>query len=286
MKVTVMGANGMLGHDLVDACREEGIEVAGFDLPEVDITKKDGGLDKLSPCDWLINCAAYTDVDGAESHRETAFAVNGDGAGRVATWCAEHRVPLIHISTDYVFDGLKTTPYKESDPVRPLSVYGESKLAGERAVMSACRRHIIVRTQSLFGLHGRSFVRSIMGRLESGAALKVVTDQVSAPTYTVHLAKAILRLIDAGQEGIVHVSASGGCSWHEFACAIAARVKPGTEVGKTTSAEYKAPARRPANSLLDNSRYGLLTGSVMPAWQVGLDEYLMELKMTQKGDSQ
>jgi dTDP-4-dehydrorhamnose reductase len=284
MKVIVIGANGMLGHDLVDACREEGGEVAGFDLPEVDITKKDGGLAKLQSCDWLVNCAAYTDVDGAESHRETAFAVNGDGAGRVASWCAEHRIPLVHISTDYVFDGLNTKPYKEDDPVRPLSVYGESKLAGERAVVAAARRHIIVRTQSLFGLHGRNFVRSIMGRLESGVALRVVTDQVSAPTYTVHLAKAILRLIDAGQEGIVHVSASGGCSWHEFACAIAARVKPGAEVRKTTSADYKAPARRPANSLLDNSRYELLTGSMMPAWQVGLDEYFREVKMARRGD--
>jgi dTDP-4-dehydrorhamnose reductase len=284
MKVAILGSNGMLGRDLMAACTKAGIEASGYDLPDVDITRNKGGLDKLGPCDWLINCAAYTNVDGAESHREEAFAVNGDGVRRVADWCSTNGSSLLHISTDYVFDGKGKLPYKEDDPVDPINTYGQSKLAGEMAVQSICQQYIIVRTQSLFGVRGRNFVQAVMGRLqEQGRPLRVVTDQVSCPTYTVHLAGAILRLLKTNQQGIVHVSAQGSCSWYEFACAIVDRVKPGTEIQRTVSAEYKSPALRPTYSVLDKSRYESLTGDKMPAWQVGLDQYLEELRSKQLG---
>ncbi len=277
MKIVVIGAEGMLGHDLVAACNAAGIETAGFDLPDVDISRDDSGLEKLPVCEWAVNCAAYTDVDGSQVHRDKAFAVNRDGAGRVAAWCQKSRIPLIHISTDYVFDGRSTMPYRETDSVNPLNVYGESKLAGERAVQANCCRFLIVRTQSLFGVHGKNFVSKLMSRWEeSGLPVDVVSDQTSCPTYTPHLADAILRLIIANQRGLVHVSSSGNCTWYEFACAIADRIRPSAKLKAVKSADHPRPAKRPAYSVLDKSRYTALTRHVMPSWREGLDEYLRQ----------
>jgi dTDP-4-dehydrorhamnose reductase len=276
MKVVILGANGLLGSDLSEACRAAGIDAACYDLPEVDITIA-GGIDQLPSCDWLVNCAGYTDVDGAESDRETAFAVNCDGAGRVAAWCAGHDVSLLHVSTDYVFDGESRIPYREEDAVNPLSVYGQSKLAGERAVLKSGCAHIILRTQSLFGEHGRHFIRTIMRLVETGKRpLRVVNDQITSPTHTVHLALAILRLLKAGKEGIVHVSASGSCTWHEFACAVVNAIGVDVEIEAVSSVEFASAARRPAWSVLDKSRYEEWTGQKMPSWHEGLKAYLEE----------
>ncbi|MFC1462031.1 dTDP-4-dehydrorhamnose reductase [Verrucomicrobiota bacterium] len=278
MKVTILGANGMLGQDLLAACRTRGIECSGHDLPEMDITRDDA-LDDLPACDWLVNCAAYTDVDGAESDPISAMAINRDGTARVAAWCADRNTPLLYISTDYIFDGTLERPYTEDDCPAPLNVYGKSKQAGERVVTAVCRRRLIVRTQSLFGVHGRSFVKAVISRLEEpDAELHVVRDQVSSPTYTVHLADAILRLLNADAQGIVNVSAAGEVTWYEFACRIAAAVRPGTEVVPVPSSDYPRPARRPAYSVLDKTRYEQLAGHKMPSWEAGLDEYLGELR--------
>lgn len=267
----------MLGHDLVAACRGAGVEVSGYDLPELDITRDSCGLEQLPACDWVINCAGYTDVDGAESDMEAAFAVNRDGVQRVAAWCAKHGIPILQVSTDYVFDGSSAAAYREDDPVKPLNAYGESKLAGEQAVQSVCDRYLILRTQSLFGVHGLNFVKTIISRLEkSDDPVSVVNDQTSCPTYTVHLADAILRLLNVGKQGIVHVSASGSCTWYEFALAIAGRIKPDAMVRPVTSREYVMPALRPAYSVLDKDRYTSWTGHVMPTWGEGLEEYLAE----------
>jgi dTDP-4-dehydrorhamnose reductase len=277
MKIVILGAKGMLGQDLVAACKKAGIETLGFDLPELDITRDDGGLDRIPTCDRVVNSAAFTDVDGAETKREVCFAVNGEGPGRVAEMCARRGIPLLHISTDYVFDGRGRRPLKEEDPVNPLSVYGESKLAGEVAVQKAGGRNLIVRTQALFGAHGKSFIRAITAKLSQSAdPLRVVNDQTTCPTYTRHLADGILRLMKTPEHGIVHLSASGSCTWYEFACAIAAQVKPRAIVEPVTSEEYPRPARRPACSVLDKSRYEAWTGHKMPSWQEGMKEYLRE----------
>jgi dTDP-4-dehydrorhamnose reductase len=278
MRIVGLGCRGMLGSDLVAACRTAGVETDGYDLPELDITRDDGGLERIPACDWVVNCAGYTDVDGAESNSEKAFAVNGGGVGRIAEVCKRKGVPLMHISTDYVFDGTSAVPYREDAAVKPLNVYGKSKLAGEKAVQASGVKYVIVRTQSLFGLHGNSFVKAILARLEKGnEPLKVVSDQVSSPTYTVHLAGAILRLLEKGKQGIVHVSASGECSWYAFACAIAAKVKPDARILPVTSAEYVRPARRPAYSVLDKGLYARWTDHRMPSWEEGLAGYLREL---------
>lgn len=278
MNVAVLGAKGMLGTDLMAAFGAAGITAAGFDLPDVDITRENGGLERIGRCDWVINCAAYTDVDGAERESARAFAVNRDGVKHAAEWCRVSGASLLHISTDYVFDGKSKTAYKEDSPANPLNVYGLSKLAGEQEILSAGINHLIVRTQSLFGLNGLNFVKAIVSRLEKGGEpLKVVDDQVSSPTYTVHLADAILRLLKTGKDGIVHVSASGECSWYRFACAIEGLLGSGNRILPVSSSEYVRPARRPANSVMDKKRYEAWTGHRMPSWTEGLSAYMEKI---------
>lgn len=280
MKVAVIGCNGMLGTDLVAACDAAGIETLGLDLPEFDITKFDSVRVSLPTVDSVVNCAAFTRVDDAESQREQAYAVNAEGAGNVARICSTRNIGLVQISTDYVFDGRKGSAYSEDDKVNPLSIYGASKLAGEELIRGAGGRSLIVRTQSLFGVRGANFVRTIAQRLtRSDEPLRVVNDQFSSPTYTRHLAGAIVRLLQSEREGIVNVVASGHCSWFEFAQAIARRVKPGAQINAVGSAEYPRPALRPAYSVLDTTRYREWTGSALPSWQQGLDEYLAEEKL-------
>ena len=280
MKVAVIGCNGMLGTDLVSACRSAGIEPLGLDLPDFDITKFDRVRADLPKVDRIVNCAAYTRVDDAEIHREQAYAVNAEGAGNVARICSTRNIGLIHISTDYVFDGGKGSAYSEDDRVNPLNIYGASKLAGEELVRGAGGRSLIVRTQSLFGVRGPNFVRTIAQRLKrSDEPLRVVNDQFTSPTYTRHLAEAIVRLLQSEREGIVNVVASGHCSWFEFAKAIAARVKAGAEINPVGTAEYPRPAPRPAYSVLDTNRYRDWTGSALPTWQEGLEEYMAEEKL-------
>jgi dTDP-4-dehydrorhamnose reductase len=281
MKVAILGCKGMLGADLMAACRNAGIETRGLDLPDCDITEFECVRANLPAVDRVVNCAAYTRVDEAETQRDQAYAVNAEGAGNVARICSAQNIGLIHISTDYVFNGRKGSPYSEEDPVSPLNIYGASKLAGEDRVRDADGHSLIIRTQSLFGARGANFVRTIVQRLGgSDEPLRVVNDQFSSPTYTRHLAEAIVRLLQSGREGIVNVVASGHCSWFEFAQAIAARVKPDAAIEPVSSDEYPRPAVRPAYSVLDVSRYREWTGSTLPSWQKGLEEYLAEEKLT------
>ena len=284
MRLVIVGANGMLGTDLKAACTRHGMEAVGLDLPEVDITRPDRLSQDIPECDWLINCAAYTNVDGAETNRGLCFSINAAGPANLAALCAKRGIPLLHISTDYVFDGAKTTPYLEDDLTHALSVYGESKLEGERAVQDAGCSFIIARTQSLFGVHGHNFIKAIMRFMDEGKVpLKVVNDQVSCPTWSGHLADALLQLIQTPHRDVVHTSSEGACSWFDFARAIVERVKPGVEVLPVPAATYPRPAKRPANSVLDKSRYTHWTGLHFPSWQEGLDAYLRALQTDQQG---
>ncbi len=274
MKIIIFGVKGMLGSDLLNVCEKNGIEAIGYDLPELDLCDSNADLESLPRCDWVVNCAAYTNVDGAEGDFDTAMAVNSTAAGIIARFCKKRDVPMVHISTDYVFDGTKITPYSEKDKVKPINAYGRSKLAGEELVRNIWDKHIIVRTQSLFGLNGKNFIKAICGRIESGSPLKVVDDQVSCPTFTRDLSDAIIRLLHVSRYGTVNVSSEGACSWHEFACAIADVVKPGTEVRAVSSVEFPMPAKRPAYSVLSKKRYEEWTGAKMPSWQDALKRYL------------
>jgi dTDP-4-dehydrorhamnose reductase len=276
VNLVVVGAKGMLGTDLAEVCRAAGHQVAALDLPEIDITAPASVEHALPPAEWVINCAAYTLVDQAESDRETAFRTNGEGAANLARVCHTRGMRVLQISTDYVFSGCGSQPYREDDPTEPVNAYGASKLAGEEAVLAEGDQHLVVRVESLFGVHGRNFVRTIAGRLQEGAELRVVNDQVCSPSYTRHIAEGLLRLLPLSRAGIVHLTASGSCTWYELAVAIADRVRPGAVIQPVSSAEYPTPARRPACSVLDNSRYRAWTGYRMPSWQEGLAAYLSE----------
>jgi dTDP-4-dehydrorhamnose reductase len=247
----------MLGQDVARA--SGGVPLT---RAELDVTDRDAVRAAISPEDVVFNCAAYTNVDGAEADEEAALRVNRDGARNVA----EAAGKVAYVSTDYVFDGSKREPYLESDPTGPMSGYGRSKLEGEHATAAANPRHFIVRSSWLFGPGGRNFVETMLGL---GPEVRVVDDQVGCPTFTGHLAEALVPLADSEDYGIHHMAASGSCSWFEFAREIFTRARVDTRVEPCTTAEFPRPAPRPAYSVLGSER-----GHRLPSWQDGLDAYL------------
>ncbi len=276
MKILILGAEGMLGKDLRDTLRFK-YPVLGMDIGEIDICRPRAVMDevqRIQPA-VVINAAAYTDVDGSESHRETAFAVNADGARNVAVACASVGARMIHMSTDYVFDGFSPEPYREEDPPSPLNIYGSSKLTGERHIQEALKDFLIVRTAWLYGHHGKNFVKAILRQAGEKKELRVVNDQKGSPTFTQDLSRAILRLIEVGATGVVHVTNAESCTWFDFAREIL-REKglKGISVIPISSAELNRPARRPANSSLNCSLYSALTGGEMRPWREALWDYL------------
>lgn len=279
--VLLLGARGMLGCALAErlaARRAHGAvgDLACWDIQELDICDAAAvgrTIDQLQP-DLVINCAAYTDVDGCEANAETAMAVNGAAPGHVAQACARGGALCVHLSTDFVFDGASRRPYRPDDAPHPLSVYGRSKLAGERAVAEATGKYLIVRTSWLFGPRGRNFVEAILQRAEQGEALRVVDDQVGRPTFAGDLADAILRLVDHGARGVYHFANAGACSWHEFAGRIVALAGYRVPVAAISSRELGRPARRPAYSVLDTGDYERLTGAAPARWEDALERYL------------
>jgi dTDP-4-dehydrorhamnose reductase len=252
----------MLGQDVM---RAAGGRALGFTWAELDVTDRAAVADALGGA-TVINCAGYTNVDGAEAEPDTAHAVNAEGARNVAEAAAR----VLYVSTDYVFDGTKAGPYVESDPVNPLSAYGRSKLAGERATLTASPQSLIVRTAWLFGAGGGNFVATMLRLGEERGELDVVDDQVGCPTFTGHLAEALLALAEGHGHGFLHVAGAGSCSWFEFARAIFERVGMDVTVRPCTTAEFPRPARRPANSVLASER----GAPTLPSWQDGLDAYL------------
>jgi len=277
MKLLVTGAAGMLGHDVMLAAGNAGHDVVGYGRAELDVTDPAALARKLDleRPDIVINCAAWTDVDGAEEAEEAAFAINGKGAGNVAAAASEVEARVVHVSTDYVFDGSKGAPYVESDQPAPLSAYARTKLAGEEAVAAANKRHFIVRSAGLYGIAGRNFVDTMLRLSEDQNEVTVVRDQVGSPTYTWHLAYGIVRLIDGMEYGIHHMAAAGQCSWYEFAREIFEQARVECRVLSITSEEFGAAAPRPAFSALVSQREHAI---VLPSWQDGLAGYLAQRK--------
>ena len=275
MKLLVAGAAGMLGRDVMLAAGNAGHDVVGFGRAELDVSDSrsvDRRLDFERP-DIVINCAAWTDVDGAEEAEDSAFAVNGTGAGNLAAAAARVGGAVVYLSTDYVFDGAKRAPYVESDQPAPLSAYGRTKLAGEEATAAANKRHFIVRSAGLFGIGGSNFVETMLRLAGSGNEVLVVRDQISSPTYTWHLAYGIVRLIEGIEFGIHHMAAAGQCSWYEFAREIFEQAKVECKVLSGTSDMLDRPAPRPAFSALTSQREHAIR---LPSWQDGLAGYLAQ----------
>jgi dTDP-4-dehydrorhamnose reductase len=292
MKVLVFGAGGQIGYEVCRALWPPGFTVVSFDRAALDITDDNAlagalarerpGAEKL----LVVNLAAYTAVDRAESEPDLAWKTNCAGAALVAARCAEAHVPLVHLSTDYVFDGAKPTPYTEDDPVAPLGVYGTSKEAGERAVRAALAHHVILRTAWVYGAHGANFVKTILRHAAREPVLRVVADQHGAPTAAADLAAALVVIARQVADGIAdwgtfHLTGAGAVSWHGFAEAIVARAAPflgkHPQIVPIASAEYRAAARRPANSLLDCRKIGQAYGIRPLPWPESLAAVLAEL---------
>jgi dTDP-4-dehydrorhamnose reductase len=271
----VTGAAGMLGCDVVRAAEQGGHEVVALTHADLDIT--DSGATERAirseQPDALINCAAWTDVDGAEEHLDEAVRVNGHGARNLAAAAAAVGCKIVFPSTDYVFDGSKTEPYVESDPVNPVSAYGKSKLVGEGETAANNPRHFIVRASWLFGTNGKNFVDTMLGLGGSLDEVVVVKDQVGCPTYTGHLAEGLLRLVEWDDFGIYHMAGAGECSWYEFAIEIFDQAGVECRVLSQTSDMLDRPAPRPPFSVLVSEREPTI---MLPEWREGLAAFLAE----------
>ena len=275
MKILVTGAAGMLGRDVMLAAGNAGHQVVGFGHAELDIADAAAVSAKIEAerPGVVINCAAWTNVDGAEEAEEEATAINGAGAGNVAAAAAAVGASVVYVGSDYVFDGSKGAPYVETDQTAPLSAYGRGKLAGEEATRAANRRHFIVRSAWLFGTGGPNFVETMLRLAADHGEVLVVRDQVGSPTYTWHLAYGIVRLIEGVEFGIHHMAAAGACSWYEFAREIFEQANVECKVMSATTEMLGRPAPRPAYSALASQREHAIE---LPSWQDGLAAYLAQ----------
>lgn len=293
--VIVTGISGMLGVELYKALKDEykviGLDVRDFplyhDFPlyKIDITewRQFSGLgsqllvkNKIDRIDLIIHTAAYTDVDGCEKNPNLAYKVNTLGTRNITLFAQKRAIPLVYISTDFVFNGEKNAPYLEFDEPEPLSIYGKSKLAGERFVSSFLNRFFIVRTAWLYGKYGKNFVKTILKIARGENELKVVNDQVGSPTYAKDLAQGIKKLIFNAPYGIYHLTNSGACSWYDFAKKILKIANLNTEVKPITSEELGRPAKRPHFSVLGDFCLKETLGFSMRSWQEALKEYMEE----------
>jgi dTDP-4-dehydrorhamnose reductase len=275
MRALITGAGGMLGRACADALRARGHEVEALTHSELDITEAGavtGALEHGGP-DVVVNCAAWTDVDGAEDDERGAMRVNDEAAGMLAAAAASVDASILHPSSDYVFDGTKREPYVESDHPAPLSAYGRSKLGGETSVAVANPRHLIVRSSWLYGVGGPNFVETMLRIGSEQQEVLVVSDQVGTPTYARHLAGGIAELVEAGQSGIHHVAAAGPCSWYEFATEIFDQAGIECRVMSATTEMLARKAPRPAYSALASERR---VAPALPHWRQGLGSYLVE----------
>jgi dTDP-4-dehydrorhamnose reductase len=273
MRILLTGAGGQLGRDLQKSLN--GHDLRAFDHTGLDVADREAVLRKVQQVrpQWIINAAAFNDVDGAETMTKAAFAINGAGPGHLAEAAAVVGASIVHVSSDYVFDGTKGTAYTEDDTPNPLSVYARSKFEGERRVLESGVSACVLRTAWLYGVHGKNFVRAILAAATKGGPLKVVADQIGSPTATADLARAIAQLIQTPARGLFHAANSGACSRFEFAQAI---VRGSVEVLPITTAQAARRAQRPPNSALVSVRWKRAGLTPLRSWQLALDGFLSE----------
>lgn len=292
MRIAVTGRGGQVANALLEkAAGMPDVALLAFVRASVDLTRPESILPALKSVrpSVVVNAAAYTAVDQAESEPGTAMSVNGAGAGAVAAAARTLGIPVIQLSTDYVFDGAKASPYVEADPVGPINAYGRSKLAGEEAVAAANPDHVILRTSWVYAAEGKNFLRTMLRLAEERDEVRVVADQIGAPGYAPDIAAAILSIArnlldapaDAALRGVFHGTGGGEASWADFAEAIFARLaRNGRKVprlARIATADYPTPARRPANSRLDCTRLKAIHGIALPDWQDALDRCFLRL---------
>lgn len=277
-RVLVLGARGMLGSELM-ALPSSRFELTGLCHEELDITDEEKTfqiIQEIKPS-TVIHAAAYTDVDGCEMDPDRAFSVNGQGTLHVAQACQMTGAGLVYLSTDYVFDGNGSRPYREDDPVNPINVYGKSKLEGEKHVERLLEQYTVVRSQWLFGKGGKNFVTTLLSLAEAGKPLTIVRDHIGSPTYARDLGLAIFRLLEKGCRGVFHVANRLSCSWHEFAVEILRTAEiSDTEIIPVEWASLGRPAQRPHYSVLNCEKLTEQTGLEMRPWQEALREFVKE----------
>jgi dTDP-4-dehydrorhamnose reductase len=277
VNLIVTGAAGMLAKALVPALEAAGHDVLAPVEAQFDVTSPPASLVhdiEAWRTDWVIHLAAFTKVDDCESQPETAHAVNAEGSRNVAIAAHQAGAGVVALSTDYVFDGRGTTPYREDHPAAPQSVYGRTKWEGEQAVRETVSRHQIVRTAWLYGAGGPNFVDTILRKARAGERLRVVDDQRGSPTFTVDLAEGLTRLLATGRAGTFHCTNSGDCTWYDLAAHVIARAGLQIPLERTDSAGFPRPAKRPAYSVLSNAAFEAATGWRMPHWKDAVDRYL------------
>lgn len=279
-RVLITGANGMLGM-AVTAVFSRHVDVVSLGRKELDICdeKEVRSVFEDEHPDVVVNCAAYTDVDGAEKNFEEAYRVNALGAGNIARAAKLINAKFVHISTDYVFDGSGSKPYREDYGRAPINAYGKTKAKGEEIIEEEGGEFLIVRTSWLFGPYGKNFVKTILGLSERMKELRIVDDQRGSPTYTHHLADGIFRLCSRGANGIFHFSNTGECTWFEFAEEIISLAGKNTKLVPVSTKEFPREAQRPSYSVLDTTKYQSTTGHRPPHWKDGLRDYLQLIKL-------
>ncbi len=276
-RIVILGGRGMLGSDLTVACQEQGYEPVVLDLPEFDITRTEDLEQAVPDAGLVVNCAAYTNVDGAESQAELAHRVNAEAVGRLGALAREHDTYILHISTDFVFDGRSNEPYVETDHPNPINTYGKTKLEGEQLLLQSGCKHCILRIEWTYGSAGVNFVTKLIQRAKTAKVLKVVDDQVGSPTATTEVAKVICELLNERPEGTFHFASAGYVSRYEMAKFIVARLSMGIDVAPCKTSDFPSPAARPLNSRFNCSKIQHLLGAPVETWQGPLERFLRQL---------
>ncbi|HEX3019515.1 MAG TPA: dTDP-4-dehydrorhamnose reductase [Chitinispirillaceae bacterium] len=278
----IIGSKGQLGTDMVLLSKQAGYNVSEIDFPDIDITDPQMTQQcilKFKP-DFIINCAAYTAVDNCETHQQQAFAVNAKGVQNIAVSAKKIDAVLIHISTDYVFDGKKTSPYLEDDKASPQTVYGKSKLEGEELIASHCDKFQIFRIAWLYGIHGNNFVKTIRSiahkKMLENQPLTVVNDQFGTPTYTREVCAQVLKMIDQPHYGIFHSTNEGFCTWYDFASEIVKAAGIDVQLLPCTTEAFPRPAPRPLYSVLENAHLKKLDLNIMKNWKEAFQSFLID----------
>ncbi len=280
MKVLVTGVKGQLGYDVVKELEARGMEAVGVDIDEMDITDA-ASVEKVigeAAPDAVIHCAAYTAVDAAEDNATLCRKVNAEGPQNIANECKKLDIPMIQISTDYVFDGTGEQPWQPEDKSGPTTVYGQTKYEGELAVQNTLEKYFIVRIAWVFGVNGKNFVKTMLNLGRTRDKLTVVCDQFGSPTYTYDLAKLLVDMIQTDKYGVYHATNEGFCSWYEFACEIFKQAGIEVEVAPVTSDQYPTKAKRPFNSRMSKDKLEENGFERLPAWQDALCRYLKEIE--------
>jgi dTDP-4-dehydrorhamnose reductase len=275
--VAILGGKGMLGTDLVETCRQQGFDARIFDLPEFDISNAEQLRQAVNTAKAIVNCAAYTDVDGAERQRDMAYKVNAEAVGRLGMLARKAKLWVLHISTDFVFDGKADRPYVETDQPNPINEYGRTKLIGEQLLIESGCDNCIMRIEWTYGRHGKNFVTKLLDRAMSGSMLRVVDDQTGSPTATTEVAKVICKLLQRKPQGIFHFAADGYVSRYEMAKFAFSRLSMNVDIVPCKTSDYVLPAARPLNSRFDCSKIKALLEEQIEHWQGPLERFLRRL---------